>query len=94
MGRILKAFADNELCIEEENEKRSPEHQRLCEEVCRLQSQLEEKLNDEERKLLNSLTEAMSAEYNCYAQNKFIRGYRLGVLMTMEVFSEEDTFVL
>ena len=93
MGTILEAFAEGELCVEEESEKRSPEHQRLCEEAGRLQCQLEERLDEEERKLLDCLTDVLSAECSCYARSRFVRGYRLGVLMTMEVFSEQDTFV-
>lgn len=93
MGTILEAFAENELCMEEESERRSPEHQRLCEEAGRLQCKLEEKLDEEERQLLDSLTDVLSEEYNCYAKSRFVRGYRLGVLMTMEVFADQDTFV-
>lgn len=93
METILEAFAENELCVEEESETRSPEHQRLCEEAGRLQCQLEERLGEEERQLLDSLTDVLTAESSCYAKSRFVRGYRLGVLMTMEVFAEQDTFV-
>ena len=36
--------------------------------------------------------DAVAEENCCYAQSKFIRRYRLGVLMTMEVMLEQETF--
>ncbi len=94
MGKILDAFADGRLCMEEEVEKRSQEHQGLSEKACRLQEELGERLNDEERELLSDLVDTVFEECCCYAQNRFVRGYRLGVLMTMEVFDQQDTYVL
>ena len=92
MGRILEAFAEGELHVIPSNEIQSPKHQELFDKVCELQEKLEEKLNNEEKELLNELMDAVADESCCYAQSKFIRGYRLGVLMTMEVISEQETF--
>ena len=94
MGKILDAFADGRLCMEEEVEKRSWEHLELSEKACRLQEELEKKLKGEERKLLNELIDTIFEECCLYAQNRFVRGYRLGVLMTVEVFDQQETFVL
>lgn len=94
MGKILDAFADGRLCMEEEVEKRSLEHMELSEKACRLQEELEERLKGEERELLNELIDTVFEECCCYAQNRFVRGYRLGVLMTIEVFDQQDTYVL
>ena len=41
MGRILEAFAEDELHVIPSNEIRSPKHQKLCDKVCRLQEKLE-----------------------------------------------------
>ena len=92
MGRILEAFARDELNMIPSEEIRSPKRQKLCEKVCELREKLEEKLNNEEKELLNELMDAVTDENCCYAQSKFIRGYRLGVLMSMEVMSEQETF--
>ena len=54
---------------------------------------LEERLNDEEKELLNCLIDTILAEGTCYAQSKFVRGYQLGVLMTAEVFEVQSTFI-
>lgn len=94
MGKILNAFADGRLCMEEEVENRSKEHQWLSEKAYRLQEELEEKLGDEEKELLEDLVDTVFEESCCYAQNRFVRGYRLGVLMTVEVFQQQDTYVL
>ena len=93
MGRILEAFAEGELHVIPSNEIQSPKHQELFDKVCELQEKLEEKLNNEDKKLLDELMDAVAEESCCYAQSKFIRGYRLGSLMTMEVMSEKETFL-
>ena len=93
MGRILEAFAGDELHVIPSDEVRSPKRQKLCNKVCELQEKLEEKLNSEEKELLDELMDAIADENCCYAQSKFVRGYRLGVLMTMEVMSEQESFL-
>ena len=94
MGKILDAFADGSLCVEEEVEKRSMESLELSEKAFRLQKELEEKLEAEEKELLNKLIDTVFEECCCYAKNRFVRGYRLGVLMTVEVFDQQDTYVI
>ena len=42
MGRILEAFAEDELHVIPSSEIRSSEHQKLCNKVCELQDRLEE----------------------------------------------------
>lgn len=90
MGKILKEFARNNFYTNIQNEKRSPEREKLCDQIFTMQTELEEKLNNEEKKLLNHLIDTISDENSCYAQEKFIRGYCLGVLMTMEILSEQE----
>lgn len=92
MGRILEAFAGDELHVIPSDEVQSPKLQKSCNKVCELREKLEEKLNIGEKELLDELMDAVSDENCCYAQSKFIRGYHLGVLMTMEVMSEQETF--
>lgn len=94
VGKILDAFSDEQLLVNAVTEKRSPAHQKYCEQVCAFHKKLEEKLNDEQRKLLVQLLDAMENEHNCDAQNRFIRGYSLGVLMATEVMEERDKFLI
>ena len=92
MGRILEAFARDELHAIPIDEIRNPKHQKLCDKACELMEKLEEKLNNKDKELLNELMDVIANENCCYAQSRFIRGYSLGVLMTMEVMSEQETF--
>lgn len=92
MGKILEAFANNELLVVELSDKRSPQRKKLMEEGEKLHAALKEKLNDEQKEMLEQLIETIYQENCHYIQERLIRGYRLGVLMTMEVFSERDTY--
>ena len=75
-------------------EKRSPANQKYCEQVCAFHKELEETLNEEQTGLLEKLLDAVETEYNCDAQNRFIRGYSLSVLMATEVMEERDKFLI
>lgn len=92
MQRILEAFANDSLRVEADVEKRSKDHQRVWELTSRLQDELEERLGQKEKELFEKLMDTMASESSYYAQERFIYGYRLGVLMTMEVFSDPDIF--
>lgn len=93
MGKILKAFLTDQLRVDGGTETQDSEHKLLCEKICELQEKLVEKLNEEEKKLLMDLVNTSFEESCCYAESKFQRGYLLGVLMTTEVFNEQDTFL-
>ena len=92
MGKILEAFLSDQLCVDEMAVKRKPEHQRLCERSSMLQEKLAEKLNGEEKEILAELVDTLFQEGSFDAQRKFERGYRLGVLLTSEIYAERDIF--
>lgn len=48
-GRVLEAFAGNELQVIPSKEIRSTKRQKRCNKVCGLQEKLEEKLKSEEK---------------------------------------------
>ena len=93
MDRLLRAFAGEQLQIIEVTETQSPKRKKLIDESYKLHNELEKKLNNEEKELLERLFDIGSEEKILYAEDKFIRGYRLGVLMTMEVFAGHDKFL-
>lgn len=93
MGKILQAFLSDQLHVDAVTEKRTRHQQYLCEQMEKLQNGLEQKLNDEDKKLLQELIDTILNESYCDVMNKFERGYRLGVLMTMEVFGGQDSFL-
>lgn len=55
----------------------------------KLLSKLEDELKESFRKLMNAQSEAVAISNT----DKFIYGYRLGVLMTMEVFNGTDDII-
>lgn len=93
MGKILQAFLSDQLHVDTVTEKRTRHQQYLCEQMEKLQNGLEQKLNDEDKKLLQELIDTILNESYCDVMNKFERGYRLGVLMTMEVFGGQDSLL-
>lgn len=90
MDKILRAFAVEQLQMSERTETKSPRHKQLSEEGYKLYHEIREKLSGEEEELLERLLDVTAEEKSLYAEDQFIRGYRLGVLMTMEIFAEED----
>ena len=92
MEKFLRAFASDQLQVVEVTETRSPKRKQLLDEGYKLHTELEQKLNSEEKELLEHLLDINAEESALYGEDKFIRGYRLGVLMTMEVFAEQDKF--
>lgn len=93
MGKILEAFLTDQLRVDSGTEGRSHEQQQLCDRWIELQDKLAEKLNNEEKEMLTELVDTIFEE-SCYdEQRKFDRGFRLGVLMTAEIFTEQDIFL-
>lgn len=93
MGEILNAFATEQLRIDSVTETQDEKQKKLDEKSYGLRTELENKLNGEEKVLLGRMLDSMSEEWCRYAEQKFVRGYRLGVLMTMEVFEGRDDFL-
>ena len=90
MGKILGAFLTNQLRVDSGTEGRSPERKRLCDKGSELQNKLAEKLNDKEKEMLTELVDRIFEE-SCYDEQKKIeRDFWLGVLMTAEIFTEQD----
>jgi len=54
------------------------------------ESQLTERLNEEEQKLLNVLTNAQQEIDSITAKENFILGFRLGVRLMAECMDEDD----
>lgn len=93
MENILTALLTEQLRIDSGTERRSPEHQKLCDRGSELQDRLAKKLDDEGKKILTEFMETLFEE-RCYdEQKKFERGFRLGVLMMSEIFTKQDIFL-
>ena len=93
MGKILEAFLTEQLRVDSGTERRTPEHQALSAKSIELQDQLEETLNDKQKAVFKELTETLFDEACCAEELKFERGFRLGVLITAEIFFGQDIFL-
>lgn len=94
MQTILTAIAEGNLRMGMERMEHNSELEDAMNRVCRLEKELSATLNEEQAGLLEQLLDAMENEHNCDAQNRFIRGYSLGVLMATEVMEERDKFLI
>ena len=53
--------------------------------MCKTAEALDARLDDEGKKLLEQLSDAQMDESHLYAVDQFVRGYRIGMLMMLEV---------
>lgn len=94
MGKILEALATDTLSVEPVIYKGNTEYRRARNRFADLGEQLLEKLNEEEKKLLGDYTSAQSDESHLYSVDRFITGFRMGVLTMVEVFTGSDDLIL
>lgn len=95
MGKILDAFADDELCVNPTIYQGSPEYRQAVNTMCKTAEALEAKLNDEEKKLFEQFLDAQDDGNHLYQLDVFKRGFRIAVLMLFEVFAAgKDEFIL
>ena len=88
----MRAQANDGLIVSDTVRGRPPEHQKLSDKCCELQKKLEKKLDENAKLLLTKLVNAICDEEYQEAVSSFDRGYRLGVLTTMEVFEHYNSF--
>lgn len=84
---ILEAFATDNLTVEPVSHKGSEEYEKAKALSYKLNEELCSKLNEEQKKLLEEYLDAYADENHLYAVDRFVAGYRLGVLMTTEVYA-------
>lgn len=87
MSRILEAFANDNLCINPATYNGSPEYKKATQIMLETTEALSKKLSEEEKKLFEQFCNAQTDENQLYQADRFIRGYRVGVLMMIEVFT-------
>ena len=95
MGRILDAFADDELCVNPTTYEGSHEYKKAIDTMYKTAEALDMKLNDEEKKLFEQFRDAQADGNHLYQLDVFKRGFRIAVLMMFEVFAaSKDEFIL
>jgi len=90
MRRILEDFYLSNIVPYDKRVAANSELRRLVKRVSDCESQLTERLNEEERKLLNALTDAQHEIDRITALENFILGFRLGVRLMVACMGEED----
>lgn len=93
MGKILDALAFDMLCVEDDIEKRSPEHKEVNKEIGRYQDELGKRLKGEDRELFNKLMDLLAKDSTFYSAERFTYGFRLGVRLMAESLLDADEFI-
>lgn len=93
MGRILDAFLKDQLRVEDGTQPQTSEYRKLSDKGYVLQNRLAEKLDEEGKEILTELVDTLYDESSVESHQKLERGFRLGVLMMAEVYSEVSMFL-
>lgn len=93
MQMILEALANENLQICPLDENHQSKAGRSMKRVCKLEESLNASLNTEEKELLKILEDTLSDVSDGNETDRFIRGFRLGALMMVEVFDGRDNLV-
>ncbi len=90
MRRILEDFYLGNIVPYDKRMAANSELRRLVKRVSDCETQLTERLNEEERKLLNALIDMQHEIDRITAVENFILGFRLGVRLMAECMDEND----
>lgn len=90
MGKILDAFVREELRLEPFTDFDSEETKNARKYASQLEERFCKTLTGDQQALYSQLADAQDQEDDLYSTGRVIFGYRLGVLMTMEVFTDMD----
>lgn len=86
MKSILEEFAQGNINPEPRFLRHNSEYEKAVKALSEAEKKLDAVLDDNGRELLKALIDAQGKVSHLSNTDKFIYGYRLGVLMTMEVF--------
>lgn len=90
MRKILEDLYFGNIVPYEKRMAASSELRRLAKRASDCESQLAERLNEEERQLLKVLTNAQQEIDSIAAKENFILGFRLGTRLMAECMDEDD----
>ncbi len=94
MGKILEALARDDLCVIPSDEKPSPAYKKACECSSYYIEQLNKRLSSEDKEIFDKVVNALINENDISTDESFIRGFRLGVRLIMEVMEGEKISIL
>lgn len=94
MESILHAFANENLVVGPSSFSKHSAEGRAVQKLCDMETALNAVLNDKEKELLEQLEGAQREISSLSSTEQFLYGYRLGVLMTTEVFTGYPSLIL
>ncbi len=94
MGKILEALARDDLCVIPSDEKPSPAYKKAYERSSYYIEQLNKRLLSEDKEIFDQVVDALIDENDISADESFIRGFRLGARIIMEVMEGEKISIL
>jgi len=94
MQSILEEFANGNISPETRFFKKNSRYWRAMQHLTDTEEKLFSALNEQEKELLKIFSETQSEVSFLSGIDRFIYGYRLGVLMTMEVFNGKDDLIV
>ncbi|MCL2853150.1 MAG: hypothetical protein FWE20_08985 [Defluviitaleaceae bacterium] len=87
MKSILEEFASGDIRTEPNHIENDSQYDRTLKTLCATEQKLLDLLDDTGQSLFNEFVDAQMENSRLYGVERFIHGYKLGVLMTMEVFN-------
>ena len=90
MKSILEEFASGNISPGTGTLKEDSHYGRVLRTLCDKENELLSKLDAESKEIFEQYTEAQAEADTISSNGRFICGYRLGVLMTIEVFTGRD----
>ncbi len=90
MKSILEEFALGNISPEPRFFKKNSRYEHAMQQLIDTEEKLFSVLNEQEKELLKTFSETQSEVSFLSGIDRFIYGYRLGVLITMEVFNGKD----
>lgn len=91
--KILEALADGNLQLMKRSIDHDSETSQAMIRMGKLREALEAELGDAEKELFQNLKDTSDGVNLNYATERFIAGFRLGVLMMTEVFAGSDSLI-
>lgn len=93
MKTILKAFANNSLQTDFVRVPPNSDYARFIKKFSDYEKELLSLINEQEKNLFEQLSNTHEELLSLTATDRFIQGYRLGVLMTIEVYAGRDSLL-
>lgn len=91
--KILEALADGNLQLMKRSIDHDSETSQAMIRMGKLRKALEAELGDAEKELFQNLKDTSDGVNLNYATERFITGFRLGVMMMTEVFAGSDSLI-